>query len=102
MSRNGKKPAAVSLEAGNVLDAPSERVSEPYITAGNQLLSALAYDDAIAMYAKAGEAGTALIQKAYYEKAVKMMAEQQWAESSAAFQAAGDYLDAAGRVSEPF
>ena len=96
-----EKAAAAFLEAGNVLDAQN-RVSEPYITAGNQLLSALAYDDAIAMYAKAGEAGTALIQKAYYEKAVKMMAEQQWAESSAAFQAAGDYLDAAGRVAEPF
>ena len=96
-----EKAAASFLEAGNVLDAPS-RVCEPYITSGNQLLSSLAFDEAIAMYAKAGTQGAELIQKAYYQKAEMLLSGQKWAESSAAFAAAGDYQDAASRIYEPF
>ncbi|MCR4885120.1 MAG: DUF6273 domain-containing protein [Clostridiales bacterium] len=99
--QNWTKASAAFREAGDVKDAAA-RVNEPYLTAGNILLATQNYDEAIAMYAKAGNAGIEDVQKAYYAKAESLLDKQAWEEASAAFKAAGSYRDASERINEPF
>ena len=99
--RSWDEASAAFRAAGDYQDA-KVRVNEPFLTAGDELLSAQSFEDAIEMYSRAGKEGTEKIQSAYYAKAETLLHSLQWEEASAAFRAAGEFRDASSRVNEPF
>ena len=92
--------SAMFLSAGDYLDA-AQRAQSIYITAGDLCLQDGNFEEAISLYARS-ELGETSVQKAWYTWAELLLKEGKWEESSEAFLAAGNYLDAESRAMEPF
>ena len=87
--------------AGDTDDA-AKRIHEPFLRAGDILLHAEAFDQAIAMYARAENDGIASIQHAQYCKAEYLLSIGDYEAASVTFARAGDYLNARDRIAEPY
>ena len=68
------------------------------MTAGDLMLKAGRYAEAVQWYEQAGEAGAAAILRTHYAHAEDAVSRKAWDEASQWFKQAGDYLDAQERT----
>ena len=99
-SLSWEEASAAFAAAGEYQDA-AQRVSEPFMKAGDLFLTSKAWDNALSMYAKAEDTGAQAVQKNPLS-ACSTFSMRMWSQASAEFAAAGAYKDAVSRVAEPF